>query len=569
MRFLAILLLPAVVFSQVVLEPSDQEIYNYLSRLSQKGIISFKDHARPIPRIYIARKISEAFKHKSKLTPLENDELEFYISEYALEISRLKGNSSLLSQSSTASLEINGLPAEESFPTVISNYIISSKRRINIASSISGRWRAFNYNDSLFVFNLDPVLGYGSGKYDDQDLDHFWFGAGAWGYLKDYIGYSARFENHYLGGKTFRNKISPDPGVTEVKNKSRIEFYQMHFNLNYSWDWGSITLAKENMQWGYGKGGNLVLSRNAPSFPFLQLSISPVEWLDFSWFHGWLASDVIDSSQAYPTTIAYRNRNVYRNKYFASNTITFHPFSKLSFSLGNSVIFSDRVEVLYLIPVMIYKVVDFEKYRGSNSLGDNIQLFAAVSSRNLIPNTHLYGTFFLDEFSVDIYEARRERNMFAFMLGASLTDLPINNITLTAEYTKIYPFVYSHYIPTQTYENSSFILGHWMGHNADQVFASINYRVVRGLQVELWGNLIRKGESGTVKMQYNYIQPPFLFGLRRYYSIAGMEVKYELIHNLHLNGRYIFNELSAETDSGDRDISHRNEIYFSLSYGLF
>ncbi len=47
-------------FSQVVYEPLHRDVYNFLARLSQKGVIEFHDEIRPLARKYIAEKLIEA-----------------------------------------------------------------------------------------------------------------------------------------------------------------------------------------------------------------------------------------------------------------------------------------------------------------------------------------------------------------------------------------------------------------------------------------------------------------------------------------------------------------------------
>jgi hypothetical protein len=109
----------------------------------------------------------------------------------------------------------------------------------------------------------------------------------------------------------------------------------------------------------------------------------------------------------------------------------------------------------------------------------------------------------------------------------------LKNLTTTIEYTKIYPFVYRHYIQTKDYASASYPLGHWIGNNADQIYAAVNFRIIRGLQATLWGQYIRKGGEGSYDQQYNIQpQPPFLFGLRKNYSYLGTEIKYEYTHEL-------------------------------------
>ena len=206
---------------------------------------------------------------------------------------------------------------------------------------------------------------------------------------------------------------------------------------------------------------------------------------------------------------------------------------------------------------------------GANNSGANSQFFFGVSSRNHIPNTHLYGTLFIDEIRLsELFNSGKQRTQIAFQIGGSVVDLPIDNLTATIEYTKIYPFVYRHYIPTQTYENHGYVLGDWMGHNSDRIYGSLNYRIIRGLQVKLWGEYIRKGEDGEVEDQYVVPQPPFLFGLRTNYTRWGITAKYEVVHDLFIRFRYNNFLTSEEQENGNFVDSRMSEFYFAVYYGL-
>jgi hypothetical protein len=199
----------------------------------------------------------------------------------------------------------------------------------------------------------------------------------------------------------------------------------------------------------------------------------------------------------------------------------------------------------------------------------NSQFFIGVSSRDQIKNTHLYGTLFIDEITLEgLFDPMKQRNQFGFTLGGSVTDLPVDNLTLTAEFTKIFPFVYANDIPTQTYQSSGYVMGHWMGNNADLVYAALNYRFIRGLQASIWGQYIRKGEPGTADEQYSQPQPPFLFGLRTNYNYFGAEIKYEITHELFARLQYQTTKISQQ----QKDLSFSNhllnEFYVALYYGL-
>ncbi len=539
-KFLISLFLISVSYSQVVYEPLHRDVYSFLSRASQKGLIDYDDLIRPLPRKYIADKIIQLKSNSDKMTPLELKELEFYEKEFGREIDILLGKSS----------ETENL-----------NYL---------GNDDYGRLRLFSYQDNTFSLIVSPIFGATFGSKDNSSLRHIWNGIYFYGNLS-WLGFSFDFrDNNEVGDKIDKLKLfTPVTGTnTRFLEQNSIEYSEAKTVLGLDWSWGTFSLGRDFMEWGYGKSGLLVLSQKAPSFPFFRLDINPVDWLSFNYFHAFLSSDVVDSQKTYFETLGGK-RIIFRDKFFASHTLTVKPFKGLSLAFGESVIYSDKLEFSYLFPLMFFRVNDHNLSRQRNEAGSNSQFFFNASSRNHIPNTHLYGTIFIDEITLaNLFDKQNQRNQFGFSLGSSVTDFPINNLTLHLEYTKIYPFVYTHYIPTQTYEHSSYKLGHWMGHNADQFYFSLNYRILRGLQAEVNYQYIRKGDEGQIIQQYTQPQPPFLFGLRNNYSYFGTEAKWEIVHELFARIKYQSNKISNQQSDLSFVDSNFNEFYISLYYGL-
>ena len=77
--------------AQIVHEQLSNDIYLYLERLSQKGILEFDDLVKPVSRKYISGKLIEAQNKVDLLTPLEKEELEFYKKEYWIEMENFTG----------------------------------------------------------------------------------------------------------------------------------------------------------------------------------------------------------------------------------------------------------------------------------------------------------------------------------------------------------------------------------------------------------------------------------------------------------------------------------------------
>jgi len=533
--------------SQVVYEPLYEDVYNFLRRLSQKGMIEFDDLIRPLPRTYIYEKLMDADSLSSELTSLEKEELNFFLKDYYHEKSLSDNN-----QRHTEQLNyFNFDPAD--------------------------RWRMFSYGSDGFKINADLILGVNVGSVKDEKQTHFWNGFYSYGYIYDILGFSFDFRDNTETGTTIdkTKSFTPETGVNARTDMNyynypsdKMEYSEAKMMLATDWRWGSIAAGKDFLEWGYGDNGLLVLSQKAPSFPLFRLDINPVDWLSFNYFHAWLSSDVIDTTSLY-TTVNGDNRFLFREKYLASHTLTIKPTRGFDISIGESIIYADRLEFLYLIPITFFRLADHYLSRQANSAGSNAQFFFSVSSKGHIKNTHLYGTLLIDELTLNgLFKSEEQRNQIGFTLGSSITDLPIDNLTLKLEYTKIYPYVYQHYISTTTYESASYVLGHWMNNNADQVFASLKYRIIRGLEALVWTRYIRQGERADPTKQFDQPQPPFLSGLRTNYTYLGARVKYELLHDLFGKVEYQYLKTSKQQADlnfiGDDD----QEFHFAVYYGL-
>ncbi|HQJ45923.1 MAG TPA: hypothetical protein PK195_04720, partial [Ignavibacteriaceae bacterium] len=417
------LLLSSFAFAQVVYEPLNRDIYSFLAKLSQKSVIEFNDQIRPVSRKYVAQKLIEANQKSNQLTSLEKDELEFYSKDFRFEFE-------LLNNVKNDSTEI-----------------------IFFRNDKSERLRLFSYDNNFFRLNLSPILGLQIGSRDNEKLTHTWNGIYTYGYIDKYIGFSFDFRDNTETGKTI-DKIKQFTPITGVEAKSdfisplfppdKMEYSKINAVVATDWDWGSFAVGKDLMEWGYGESGLLVLSQKAPSFGFIRLDVKPVDWLSFNYLHGWLSSTVLDSNTIYYNLSGGISFS-FIDKFIASHTLTVTPLKGLDISLGESIIYDNKPELLYLIPIMFFRLADHQLSHQLNAAGGNAQMFLGLSSRGHIPNTHLYGTLFIDEITISgLFDSYKQRNQLGFTLGGSVADLPIETLTAKIEYTKIYPFVYRH-----------------------------------------------------------------------------------------------------------------------------
>ena len=531
-------------YSQVVWENYRDEIYEYLSRLSQKGIIQFDDLIQPLSRNYIAKCLQELSEKDKQLTQKERKELAFYLKEYSSD-----GVDTIRPSNPTTGL---------------------------FNKDDNGRWRTLHIKSNDFSMNADPIFQGARVNDNVQSFIHQSIGIDVWGRIGKHIGFQFSAndisENRNGTGTDSIAYKSPRTGfvITDSSNKSSLNYTEVKAGIGYSWKNGSFSIGQDYLLWGYGENGRIVLSDKSPAYPYLRLDYKPFTWLTFQYTHAWLGSNVVDSSQTYSygNSVYGGQRIEYVPKYMASHTITFKPHKTLDISLGESIIYSDHLNVGYLIPVMFFKFYDNITSNNNITAGSNGQFFFQISSRNWLSKTHVYATLFIDEIVVSqVFNPAKSRNQLGFNAGISRTDFIIPYLTITAEYTRINPFVYSNLNPAQTYTNQTFNLGDWMGNNFDRSILSLKYTPFPRVKWLVRLQYIRKGGAGTVTQQYNLSepQPPFLFNLQYIQKQAYTRLSYEWKHNLYWNAWYSY--ISQDNKITNNTIQTPS-MGIGLSYGL-
>ncbi len=172
----------------------------------------------------------------------------------------------------------------------------------------------------------------------------------------------------------------------------------------------------------------------------------------------------------------------------------------LNIAIGESIVYSDKMDPGFLIPINLFKFYDNNRSNYLIEAGSNGQYFLSISSRNQIKNTHLYSTLFIDEIKVSsLFNKTESRNQLGYNLGGSITDIFIPYLSFGAEYTRVNPFVYSNLIPAQTYTSYNYSLGDWMGNNFDKAILFAKYTPIAKLKLVARYQKISKGGA------WNYI----------------------------------------------------------------
>ena len=569
--------------SQVVYEDiNNVGIYEFLDELANLKVIEINSVVKPYSRQFIAEKLLEAKNYvsgfrfqvsgekKSKKPYLLNKrqlkELAFYWQDYQLDArcqmpdagselgirneelgindkstkpepeprnERDKLRGARRSQTRNSKLETACLPQYDHKL----NFLFKKKPEFAVPLNPL----AFQYKDKLFTLSVRPILGYF--YYVNENASEFrrYWGGSVFGYIGRNFGFYVSLRDNEESVSMAKPEYFTLNQGQVYKNKpgGGVYFSEMRGGITVAWNWGSFGLMNDRFEWGNNYHGANILSGKAPAFPYIQLHIKPVKWLDFNYIHGWLNSNVIDSSRSY-LTANDDYRVVYRNKYIATNMFTITPFKQLNISFGNSIIYSDiNVNPYYLIPFMFFNALDGTRVGYTDAASSNSQLFFDISSRQ-IRHLHLYVTLFIDELKMSRVTDPDLHNFTSWKAGFRLSDLPWRNLFFTFEWTKTNPGTYQHYIPATTYASNDYWMGHYLRDNSFEYYFALGYKPIRGLTLEASYALAAHGDDFTYDHKGpSIVTQPYMKNKTWQNSEVAVRARYEYTANAYFFLEYL------------------------------
>ncbi len=499
---------------------SNDRVYEFLEELSSLKAIQLNNVVLPLSRLQIYSYLHEAEEKSESLNSRQQKELKFYLQDFIKESPSYYGFDFLG----------KGLKRGDVFPL--------RKRE--------KRYDLVHYKDSLFNLTVNPIFG-GEGVLSGSEFNYqYSLGARMYGNISKYFSFYAEIRDN-----SDTEVMSDETFLTQrmgVNYKTGLDYSEMRAGISASVKWASLSLVKDHIQWGSNYNGSNIISGRTPSFPMIKLDLNPLDWFSFHYIHAWLISDEVDSAASYNSGGGYRE--IMRSKYMAANMFTIRPVKGLYFSAGNSVIYSDRFNPVYLIPFLFYKSVDHtlnSTSSNSNFGGQNSQMFLNLMSRN-IKYLQLYFSFFVDEVRLSTAtDKNNSRNHMSYKVGARFTAPGNVNLSLILEYTRTNPMAYKHFVSTTTFASNSYGIGHYLGDNAEEFFVSLVYKPISRLHVRTSFGLVRKGTDYAYNEGKDGTGLPFINTetVRRY--DARLRVSYSVAQDVNVAVGYQF---LKETGSG-------------------
>jgi len=531
------------VYGQYIPESQDYTlIYDLLDELANDGVIEVNSAVKPYSREFIANALQTA-KRNLSINSRQLKEIKFYLDEF--------------------SLERDTLPAKT-----------YGKLIHNDKSSLALIEPAYRYKDELFRAKISPIIGMDASKNESGSYQKRWYGAELQAMVGKHFSFYASLrdvsqEKNLLANRQYYNVNTKSPftgkdtlvtksgyisntmgGAYKLNGTGGGDYSEMRCGVYYTWKWGHIGLAKDQISFGDAYNGSNILSGNVPTFPFIKLNLKPAKWIELNYIHAWLVSMVTDSTDYYVENTGIK-KYWYKRKYMAANMLTIKPIDKLAFSVGNSIIYcEDNINVAYLIPFAFYKSIDHTLTR-DQSENQNSQVFFNISSRN-IKHLHLYTSIYVDEFSYTRL-TNAQTNPISYKAGFRLSNYPFQNLSLTGEYTRNEILTYKHSISSLDYTSNGYLLGSYLGDNAQELYVALQYRPVSRLQMKLSYTYAEKGND------YQYIRESvdeiltqsFLKNVVWKNNTLSFKTTYELFRNAYATVQLDYSNIKASDVTGN------------------
>jgi len=483
----------SAVFDQVRLKnkivPLSHPVYRILDYYEASGEINFLPQAKPYTKIDILKILNQlmAVDHLS-------EKEKTVINNHIIDMTRDSNGLQLYKQAGEHGFAVVGAGTEMTVRSGAGdNATWSTSNMIEpYLSGDLGDHLTFHASMGASIEKLTPDLFYQSYTKDKQV--NFPYQSVGYSFLPYQFNYETMYSHALISDK------KPDQ-LNITKSMAIGMFY--YTELNGSWYDGALKISMNNQRrsWGHDDR-NLVLSSTARRFPGIELKMEPTKWLRYSMLTGSLFN--------------YANRySTYKKAIYgydlgdSQNLFTLHlmeitPANWLQISASAGNIWSKRLEVSYLMPMVFSHFSELEVCDY-----DNLSMCLDVAFRMpKVGKTWL--SFFNDEFSFTKSGPllRMPRNRYAWQLGLKTPLLSgiIPGTSATLKYTRVTPFVYTHYPDPRfntftsrpldlTYTNDGFNLGFYLPPNSGELNLLLMNIAIPNLILSLDNRLIIHGTN--------------------------------------------------------------------------
>jgi len=521
-------------------------IYPFLDRMETLGYLSeVHDGIKPFTRTKISRHLQQLIPQMDQLTHIDRRRLQDFLLDYRRELE--------------PQTKYHRSEKNKNWYSILSSWDNFKKDffRYFLQNHPDEEDHVFLYEEGKddFYFDYEQGLTYEQ-RSDDVYRSSSWQKYLFRGTLNHNFGYQAITELQGLrGDEPYLFDIPILKGSWSQLNETGPRYSdrtggEMYWHTNYI----DIQFAQQEIEWGYGESGKLILSRNPEHYPYLSLS-KDWGWVKFISLHGKL--------QSFPQETLADGQKIYPDKWLAAQRLEGTLWKRVTIGLNENFIYGNRyVDWAYFFPFNFYRAVQHKlRDRDNATISLDLELLVYRGMK-------LYGTVFLDEFKMSEIGSNWFGNKHAFLAGVFLADpFKLPNLSLRLEYTAIMPWVYTHKYRINSYTSDYHSLGHWAGPNSEVWYLHLqkewHQRFKTGFTFRQFKHganyrdeniggdiLIGRGEPYGTQVDYTDYKDTreFLEGILTIERRFTFDAEYEVFNDMFFNARYHIIDLKIDSE---------------------
>ena len=468
-------------------------VYSVIETAELRGVVTRLSSVKPYTSQQVAELLAQMLGHMEAFSPSE----QALIQHYAKEFKAGKGVEQALWQDAAGTARA-GIRVEATTRFGVGELVDlmdgSGATALKDLWHINSRWVPYLAGDPLPWISMKGEAGFTFDKIEknlylpyeftkEWDATHIWLG-------------TPRYSDGTLDYPTASYDIREDIAA-ETDSGSLM-----------------VRLSRFRRDWGIGSG-SFSLSGTARPFVGFEMALRPSKLFAISGLVGSLTNWEKGENEKSTITALIADTNgdglinnldtpvfsaLSYQKMLGLQRMELFPFDWLTISATSTLVGAKRFELGYFSPLLFSVMYQ-------NQLADVDNLGVQVDGQILVPRIgKFYASFYADEMEItNLSELfTKARNMFALQGGAKIPLPGLPFTTLTAQYTKIEPFVYSHY-PTwypdyrlrvdTSYTQDGENLGYYLPPNSDEFLVNLEAMPAPGWRVGLKYRFVRHGDN--------------------------------------------------------------------------
>ena len=444
--------------------PLEDPVYKLIEQCEMRGLIPVGSlNVRPITRLKAATFLLEAAVDYELLGDrILQADLDYYIREYSEECIRL-------------AKEIK--PEKRSVRSLSYNPIPSIK---------ASHWHLIRYKNDTFRFICDPLFTF---RRDWKTDSEGWnvarrsWGVRFWGDLSGGLGYYFQFVDRLERGRgkyLSREDLLEDRYgyVGPLLGGKETYYDQTDAHLGLKVGRFDLFFGKDRPAWG-PSADRLLIGGQGPSYDNLRVGLRLTDFLRFTYLLGKLHPWDVPTDPLYRTEEGW-TRLATVNKWLTAHRLDVAIGDNVTIGLSEALVWGERgLDIAYLNPLNFLFSAEHD---GGDQ--DNVLLSVDASCR-VLNRGRVWGALLIDDLKLSTIGKGNPGNKVGWTGGIEAGDCGVDGLGARLDYTRLEPYVYSHFYPVNRFSHWTTCLGSDLKPNSDRLRGSFSMRPYREIEIDL------------------------------------------------------------------------------------